>query len=41
MGSSPEVQEAAIRNAGSGLKLAAAFLEGIRQSVKGKETGES
>jgi len=41
LGTSPEVQDAAVRNAGFGLKLASAFLEGIRESAGGKETGEA
>lgn len=41
LGSSPEVQEAAIRNAGSGLKLASAFLAGFRESAGAKGTGEA
>jgi len=41
LGTSPEVQGAAIRNAGFGLKLASAFLEGLRESTGGKKTGEA
>ncbi len=41
LGSSPEVQEAAIQNLGSGARLVSAFLEGLRESAGGKGTGKN
>jgi hypothetical protein len=41
IGCSPEAQEAAIRNANSGFRLAAAFLAGLRNSAGDREKTEA